>query len=129
TTYYANQLQPGTTCAKLTGLDELKQRGLSFAELYTQYREEFDLPDTFIWSSYIPDTTGIQMFAGTRVPSNLADATALTASEIEGRRQIRAMMDMIRKYGQGVNPVLLSLPSRIGVRETRHVRCQHQIQG
>jgi hypothetical protein len=39
------------------------------------------------------------------------------------------MVDMIRKYGEGAAPTIVGLPSRIGVRETRHVRCLHQITG
>ena len=46
---------------------------------------------------------------------------------MEGRRQIRAIMDMMRKYGKGGNiPRLVTLPSYIGIRETRHVECLYQ---
>lgn len=48
---------------------------------------------------------------------------------MEGRRQVRAFMDMVRKYVPDSKVVLQALPSQIGIRETRHVRCQYQITG
>lgn len=48
-------------------------------------------------------------------------------AEIEGRRQIRAIMDMYRKYSKPYKLGLVALPSHIGVRETRHIRCLYQV--
>ncbi|MDF2726352.1 MAG: dependent oxidoreductase, partial [Paenibacillus sp.] len=129
-TYGSNQLQPGTTCVKLANLDQLSGKKISFSDLYLKHREEYALPETFIWSCKVPgEQLSVSMLAGTRVRGDLSGADALTAGEIEGRRQVRAMVDMIRKYGEGAAPTIVGLPSRIGVRETRHVRCLHQITG
>jgi hypothetical protein len=68
------------------------------------------------------------MLSGTRVYGvNCAFADDLTKAEIEGRRQIRAFLDMIRKYGKDFKAGLTGLPSYIGIRETRHVKCLYQV--
>src|SRR5690606_2327818 len=72
--------------------------------------------------------TGSYMLAGTRIYGvNCAIADDLTKAEIEGRRQIRAMLDMVRKYGGEYSMSLVSLPSTISTRETRHIRCLYQM--
>src|SRR5690606_30099417 len=58
-----------------------------------------------------------------------SDGEQLTAGEIEGRRQVRAIMDMIRKYGPDNRLSLVALPSYIGTRETRHIDCLHRLSG
>jgi hypothetical protein len=69
------------------------------------------------------------MLAGTRVfGANCADADELTQAEIEGRRQVRAICDLLRESfldGEGVP--LVTLPTKIGIRETRHARCLHTL--
>ena len=68
------------------------------------------------------------MLSGTRIYNvNCAIADDLTSAEIEGRRQIRAFLDMIRKYGENFKVGLTGLPSYIGIRETRHVGCLYQV--
>ena len=68
------------------------------------------------------------MLAGTRVYNvNCSIADDLTRAEIEGRRQIRAISDMIRKYGKNTKLGLVALPSYIGIRETRHIKCLYQV--
>jgi len=108
-------LQPPTTCANIAGLPD------AISGLIATHRDEFDLAPDHGWGRLIPGTPGVRMCAFTHVFNTLAsDATALTAAEIEGRRQIRAYMDIARKYGDRQNePALLNLSSYIGVRETR----------
>jgi hypothetical protein len=68
------------------------------------------------------------MLAGTRIYGvNCSKAEELTKTEIEGRRQIRAILDMIRKYGKDLNVGLVGLPSYVGIRETRHIGCLYQV--
>src|SRR5699024_2015545 len=67
-------------------------------------------------------------YAGTRVyHTNSSDGRELTLSEIEGRRQVRAIMDLLRKYADGNKMSLVSLPSYIGTRETRHIHCKYRL--
>lgn len=124
---YANAApQPSTTCAILAGpLD-----GGAFAAALRDHRAEFNLPEGFAWGAPVPPYQHSRMYAGTRVfDANCADAAGLTRAEIEGRRQVRALMDIVRKYVPDARISLQALPARIGIRETRHVRCQYQLTG
>ncbi len=126
--YYHDSIQPPTVCAHWSGYDsKLLHR------LLKDHADEFGLKKGFSWGERIPLTPDT-MFSGTRVYQiNCAEADDLTHAEMEGRRQVRALMDMIRKYGpdaeigSGRAPGLVALPSCIGIRETRHIRCLHSI--
>jgi hypothetical protein len=78
------------------------------------------------WSSYMPGMPEVLLIAKTRVFKDCADASQLTEAEIEGRRQIRSILDIMRTYGRAT-PELLSLSSRIGIRETCRIRCLYQL--
>ncbi|MDR1523852.1 MAG: FAD-dependent oxidoreductase [Tannerella sp.] len=120
-TYTHTLLQPPTTCAHIDGWN-----GNEFNTLLKQHGKEFNIPDGFVWGSDIPGTQN-SMLAGTRVYNyNCAEADDLTRAEIEGRRQIRAIMDMMRQYGTA-KIGLTALPSYIGIRETRHVKCLYRV--
>ena len=124
--YYTDQhIQPGTTCAKISNLHKVE--GLS--QLYRNHREEYHLPETFIWNARIPGIDDVFMLAATRVALNMSSAEELTTAEMEGRRQVRAIIDLSNKHRPDAKATLLQLPSRIGVRETRHIRCQKTMIG
>ena len=116
-------LQPPTACAKISDLPD------SIVELIEEHREEFGLARDHGWGSVIPGSQGVRMCAYTHVfNTDASDASQLTAAEIEGRRQIRAYMDIARKYGGSKNvPCLLDLPSSIGVRETRSFKANYKL--
>ncbi len=119
--YTYELIQPPTTTAHLDNWDYGE-----FNQLYKLHREEFDIPEGFVWGADIPGTDS-HMLAGTRVFNiDCANADDLTRAEIEGRRQVRAIMDMIRKYGTK-EIGLVALPSHIGIRETRHIKCLYQV--
>ncbi len=120
--YYHDYLQPPTACAHIEGFDEE-----IFNSLLKQYGKEFKIPDGFVWGAKVPSTNSY-MLAGTRIYGvNCAISDDLTKTEIEGRRQIRAILDMLRKYGSDQKVGLVSLPSYVGIRETRHIKCLYQI--
>jgi len=59
---------------------------------------------------------------------NCAEGDMLTYSEIEGRRIIRGIMDLVRAYApDGDKIALASLCSHIGVRETYHIKADYKI--
>lgn len=120
--YTFDLLQPPTTCAHFENWN-----GKEFHELLKKHGAEFNIPDGFVWGSMLPGTN-VFMLAGTRVYEvDCANAADLTKAEMDGRRQIRAMTDMMRKYGtSGKAPGLVALPSYIGIRETRHIKCLYQ---
>jgi hypothetical protein len=81
------------------------------------------------WTGRVPNAEGVAMSAEPHVfRVNAADANDLTQAEIEGRRKVRAIMDMIRKYGpQKHNICLLDLGSSIGIRETRRFEASYEL--
>ncbi|WP_223869287.1 FAD-dependent oxidoreductase [Paenibacillus sabuli] len=135
------QFQPSTACAKISGWgegggmpeDDPREgglKGLNLNEARLKHREAYDLPEGFGWGRYVPGTKGIYMYAGTRVyHADSADGEQLTHAEIEGRRQVRAVMDLIRDHGPDNRIALVALPSYIGTRETRHVEARHRLKG
>lgn len=125
-TYTAHHFQPSTTCAAIS---DYQVEGVDIARLLIQHGDEFGLREGFAWGAPVPGSN-VYMLAGTRVyNANASQAEELTHSEMEGRRQVRAIMDLLRKYVPGWKGVLQALPARIGIRETRHVRCQYQLTG
>ncbi|MDF3128738.1 FAD-dependent oxidoreductase [Kiritimatiellaeota bacterium B1221] len=125
-TYIAEKMQPATACASFSGWDRLE--GIDWAGLIREHGEEFDIPPGFAWGGDIPGSD-VFMLAGTRVHEDCSTAEGLTQAEMEGRRQVRAIHDLLRKYAPQSKVVLQALPSRIGIRETRHIRCLHQLTG
>ncbi|HNX05933.1 MAG TPA: FAD-dependent oxidoreductase, partial [Opitutales bacterium] len=125
-TYFPNPGQPSTTCARLSGWETLTE---NFQSAIYQNAESFGIPEGFAWGYTIPNSE-LFMLAATRVlGANAADADSLTTAEIEGRRQVRALLDIFRKVCPENRLALQALPSRIGVRESRHVRCRYQLRG
>jgi hypothetical protein len=124
-------LQPPTTCVHLYGLDALYAHDPDFDLGGAVHDPQWPnaLRKGMLWAAGVPGVPGLHMVAGTRVHhADCSDADALTAAELEGRRQVRAMLEILREHypgGEAVMPV--SLPSYIGVRETRHVECLHQL--
>jgi hypothetical protein len=124
--YRAEYMQPSTTCAAFSGWETLGD--VDWGGLIRTHGEEFGLPEGFAWGGAIPGSE-VFMLAGIRVYDDCSTAEGFTRAEMEGRRQVRAIHDLLRKYVPESKLVLQSLPSRIGIRETRHIRCRHQLIG
>jgi hypothetical protein len=125
-TYFSSFLQPATACARFANWETLD---VPFGDALREYGEEFGLPQGFAWGACVPESP-IFMLAATRVFGiNPAEADDLTRGEIEGRRQVRAVMDILKKASPTSRLSLEALPSRLGLRESRHVRCGYQLQG
>ncbi len=125
-TYTRKHLQPPTTCARFSGW---KTVGGKFNTLFREHGKEYNVPLGFVWGRGVPGSD-VYMLAGTRVYGvDCSDAKQLTEAEMEGRRQVRAFMDMIRKYVPENEIALQALPSQIGIRETRHVKCRYTLKG
>ena len=115
-------LQPPTMCATILGTGKIP-----VAQLIEQHRDEFDLKKDWGWRAPSVGLPGVVMHAETHVfDVNCADAADLTHAEIEGRRHVRAFMDIVRKYTDA-KPVLAHLASHIGIRETRHISCAYTL--
>lgn len=128
-TYFANQLQPATACVRLGGWTTLGETGRRVGDLIREHGPAHRLPPTFAWGGLVPGS-GTYMLAATRVQGiNPANADDLTRGEIEGRRQVRAIMDILRKAAPDARLSLEALPSRLGLRESRHIRSPYQLTG
>ncbi len=117
-------VQPPTTCAKIRNF---RQEGVCFADLYRRHHAEFGLPPDAGWDSHLPGIPDVAFVAQTHVFGvNACHAAELTRAEMEGRRTIRGVIDMLRKYGtRGSDTTLVQLASSIGIRETRIMEAAH----
>lgn len=130
-TYRYPQLQPPTTCAVLRGLHAVKAHYPAF-DLGTEFfnpRHPNALRAGALWSDEVPGGVDETLVAGTRVfDADCSDADQLTQAEIEGRRQVGAMCEILRThFPLDAGIPLVTLPAAIGIRETLHVRCRHQL--
>lgn len=121
-----DSMQPPTSCVKFTGVNELGAD--EFKRLIREHGEEYGIKADG-WGGSSACVPGISFHAETHVRDlNCADGDMLTLAEIEGRRQIRAMMDIVSKYGPAEHRIYLAaLCSCIGIRETRHVHCRYRL--
>jgi hypothetical protein len=122
-------LQPPTTCAKILGLASLGSFNLQQA--IREHGAEFGLAPDWGWGSPIPGLEDIQLRADTHVfDCDTSDGSQLSRAEIEGRRQVRAIMDVIRKYGPADAKVsLVDLAATIGARETKRIVGTYRLTG
>ncbi len=118
--------QPSTTCALFSGWEAL--RDTDWTGWLREDGPAHGLPEGFVWGSFLPGSE-MYMLAGTRVHEDCSDGAGLTRAEMEGRRQVGAMRDILRARLGDQAPVLAALPARIGIRETRHVHCLHRLTG
>ena len=119
--------QPSTTCARFSGWKF--PEGFDLGSALRKYGAEYNLPQGFIWGENVPGSD-IHMLAGTRIFNcDCADAAGLTAAEIEGRRQVRAITDILRDKYDISGLALQALPSMTGIRESRHIRALYTLTG
>lgn len=125
--YTFKNMQPPTPCSKIYGIGLLDNFNLPL--MLKKHGEEFGLQKDWGWRREIPGIPAVKMHAETHVFNvNCADAEMLTYSEMEGRRQIRAIMDLVRKYApDGEKIVLLDLCSYIGIRDTYHIESKYKL--
>lgn len=128
--YRTNPAQPSTTCARFAGWSTLGKYAETYASAIREHGAQFGLPDGFAWGDPIPGSHDVFMLAGTRVAlHDCSNADELTQAEIEGRRQVRAIQDLLKHFAPESRFSLETLASRIGVRESRHIKCDYQLTG
>jgi hypothetical protein len=122
-------LQPPTTCAKVMGLSSLGD--FHWQQALCEHGPEFGLDPDWGWGSPIPGLPGIELRADTHVfHCDTSNGNQLSRAEIEGRRQVRAILDLIRKYGPAdANIALVDLAAVIGARETKRIAAAYRLTG
>lgn len=125
--YRVEHLQPSTLCAVFSGWETSSKTHV--VSLMREHGASVNLPQGFVWGAGIPGSS-LYMLAGTRVYGvDCSVAADLTRAMMEGRRQIRAIMDLIRQHVPDQEVTLQALPASIGIRQTKQVRCKHQLTG
>lgn len=125
--YRYEALLPPTTCAFLDRWPNVSVFNLG--EEIRNHGKAFGIESGFAWGSRLPGASQ-HMLAGTRVLGvDCSNADDLTRAEMEGRRQVRAIMDLVRARRPECKAALCDFPSAIGIRDTRHIRCQYQLTG
>lgn len=127
--YSPGSLQPPTTCSKIAGMRTLGD--FDWQKAIREHGEEFGLRKDWGWGRRIPGFDDLQMRADTHVfDTDTSQADQLTRAEIEGRRQVRAILDLIRKYGPDDQQIALAdVGSSIGARETARVSAAYKLTG
>lgn len=131
--YKRGHLQAPSTCAVIRGLDEIQKShpGFSLEQAAFDPKHPNVIGKGWFRTAKIPDSRDDWWLGGTTVMGGVdcSDADQLTKAEIEGRRQVRAYCDILRKNitaGDDLGP-LVYLASVIGIRETRHARCLYAL--
>jgi len=121
--------QPPSLGAKILGLDGLG--GFDWLAAVREHGREFGLEKDWGWGLPIPGLPGVQFRADTHVfGCDPSDGDQLTRGEIEGRRQVRAILDVIRTYGPADRPVALAdLAAALGARESRRLAARYRLTG
>jgi hypothetical protein len=129
--YQRPRVQPPTMCVILRGLGAIGKQhpGFNVHKVIFDTKYPQALKPGFSWGRAVPGGNDEYMLAGTRVfNANCGDADELTAATIEGRRQVRAICDLLREnFMDGRGTPLVTLPAKIGIRESRHARCLHTL--
>lgn len=96
--------------------------------LLNDHAEEFGIERDWGWAIGIPGHQNMKMRANTHVfDVQCADANDLTKAEIIGRRKMRTVNKLLRKYGvPGEQYSLVADCSYIGIRDTYHYKTQYQ---
>lgn len=123
--YRYEAVLPPTTCAFLDRWP--LPAGVDLDQEVKVHGGEFGLEEGFAWGGVLPGTD-VYMLAATRIcGADCSKSADLTRAEIEGRRQVGAVMKVIRKYHPESRVVLQDFPASIGIRDTRHIRCAYQL--
>lgn len=84
---------------------------------------------TLLWGDQWPGRPEERMLAGVRVVNvNTADSRDLTRAEVEGRYQLRWMLERLRTLPGWERAQLLDMAAQIGPRESHRILADHQLQ-
>jgi hypothetical protein len=128
--------QPPTLCFRIGGIDQAAVRAAGVktstiqAELFKHVMDyNGGKYPTFLWGAQSVWIENEWMFAGTRVPGAVCSrAEDFTRAEIEARYQMRWVLKHLRSFPGYEQCHLADVGSQIGVRETRRIRGEYEVQ-
>ena len=124
--YQYDHIQPPSPCYRLLG----DETGISISTLIQEHGAEFGLCEDWGWGGPIPRMPGIKFHADTHIFHRQCHrAKDLSEAEVEGRAQVRAILDLLRKYAPDRAFSLVSLYSHLGIRDSVHYETDYQITG
>lgn len=124
--YYHGDFQPATTGARVAGWEKLTKPNTTLRTDKNRLR----IGGRAGWDILVPGTKNVSNWCKAQFIGDCSDGDVLTQAEIEGRRQVREMMNILRESDPCGNELsLVALSSMIGIRETRQLRCSYQITG
>ncbi|NLF92570.1 MAG: FAD-dependent oxidoreductase [Oligosphaeraceae bacterium] len=120
--------QPPSSCARFSNWSF--PPAFDLRECIERYRDRLpDLPCGYYWGMQQPNST-LYMLAGTRVLNCDCDnAEEISKAELTARRQIRALLQMLRQELPEQKIYLETLPAAIGIREGLHIESIGTLQG
>ena len=123
-TYRHEPLQPATTGARVSGWEKLTNPN----DLLHLDKNRDRLGVRAGWDDRMPGTPHIRNWFKSQFSGDCSQADILTRGEIEGRRQVREMMNILREQDPcGKELSLVALSSVIGIRETRQLVCRYRL--
>lgn len=120
--------QPPTSCCRLENWEKIGD--IDLKKLIKKNRPSFpDLPCGYAWGMPVPGSSSY-MLAATRILNcDCSEADAVTGAEVSSRRQIRALVDMLKKEFPQAGLSLQALPSALGIREGWHIDSLSRLKG
>lgn len=119
--YADSAIQPPSPCCFLQ--KEIKGE---IGELVALHGEEFGLDDDWGWSETIAGVKDIYFRADFHIFGKMCNkADELTEAEIEGRKKMYALGELLKKYDDPDHSIV-AVSSQIGIRETVHYKTRFQ---
>lgn len=120
--YRHETIQPATTAARVFGWDKLQDPN----EILSKNRERIGCRPG--WDDFFVDVPQIRNWFKSNIIEDCSVADILTRSEMEGRAQVRRMLEILRENDPNAEGLaLIALSSTIGIRETRQLRLSYQL--
>jgi hypothetical protein len=123
-TYRHETLQPATTAARIYGWEDLTNPN----DILRSAEDEIGCQVG--WDDIFPGVHNLRNWFKSNIALDCSESDTLTASEIQGRLQVRKMLNILReKDPMGQKLALVALSSVLGLREARQLKCSYQLKG
>jgi glycine/D-amino acid oxidase-like deaminating enzyme len=128
------QLQAPSLCVRLAGVDHaaFDAAKVDVEALLRRRAAEAGLRYTnLLWGTRNHRRAGEQFYSAVRVPgTDATDAWSLSDAEVDARRQLLWMVDVLRKEVPGYrDATILDVGAQLGIRETRRLVGRHVLSG